>query len=84
LKRSTNSHPQFSGAVRWNQQLFGTINVGNGHDVRWSEDLGRIDVAATYRFTPHTQLKLQYDFQHQTTGPHDDNHLFAAQFTVRF
>lgn len=76
--------PQFSGAVRWNQQLFGTINVGNGHDVRWSEDLGRIDVAATYRFTPHTQLKLQYDFQHQTTGPHDDNHLFAAQFTVRF
>jgi hypothetical protein len=76
--------PQLFGAIRWNQQLFGTISDGYGHNVRWSEDIGRIDVAATYRFTPHTQLKLQYDFQHQTTGPGDDNHLFAAQFTVRF
>jgi hypothetical protein len=76
--------PQFFGALRWNQQLFGTINDGYGHDVRWSEDLGRIDIAAAYRFTPHTQLKLQYGFQHETTGPGNDNHLFAAQFTVRF
>jgi hypothetical protein len=76
--------PQFFGALRWNQQLFGTNSDGYGHDVRWSEDLGRIDIAATYRFTPHAQLKLQYGFQHETTGPGDDNHLFAAQFTVRF
>jgi hypothetical protein len=76
--------PQFFGALRWNQQLFGTINDGYGHDVHWGEDLGRIDVAVTYRFTPHAQLKLQYDFQHETTGPGDNNHLFAAQFTVRF
>ena len=76
--------PQFFGAVRWNQQVFGTINDGYGHNVRWGEDLGRIDVALTYRFTPHAQLKLQYDFQHETTGPRDNNHLFAAQFTVRF
>src|SRR6266705_3131815 len=76
--------PQLFGALRWNQQLFGTVSDGYGHNVRWSPDLGRIDVAATYRFTPHTQLKLQYDFQHETTGPGDDNHLFAAQFTVRF
>jgi hypothetical protein len=27
---------------------------------------------------------LQYGFQHETTGPGDDNHLLAAQFTVRF
>jgi hypothetical protein len=76
--------PQFFGALRWNQQLFGTVSDGYGHNIHWSEDLGRIDVAVTYRFTPHTQLKLQYDFQHQTTGPGDNNHLFAAQFTVRF
>jgi hypothetical protein len=76
--------PQFFGAIRWNQQLFGTVNDGYGHNVHWSEDLGRIDVAVTYRFTPHAQLKLQYDFQHETTGPGDNNHLFAAQFTVRF
>jgi hypothetical protein len=76
--------PQVFGALRWNQQLFSTINDGYGHNVHWSEDLGRIDVAVTYRFTPHAQLKLQYDFQHETTGSGDDNHLFAAQFTVRF
>ena len=76
--------PQFFGALRWNQQLFDTINDGYGHNVRWSQDLGRIDVAATYRFTPHAQLKLQYGFQHQTTGEGNDNHLVAAQFTIRF
>jgi hypothetical protein len=76
--------PQFFGALRWNQQLFGTVSDGYGHNVHWSEDLGRIDVAVTYRFTPHAQLKLQYDFQHETTGPGNNNHLFAAQFTVRF
>ncbi len=76
--------PQFFGALRWNQQLFGDINNGYGHNVRWSQDLGRIDIAAAYRFTPHTQLKLQYGFQRETTGPGDDNHLLAAQFTIRF
>jgi hypothetical protein len=76
--------PQFFGALRWNQQLFGTISDGYGHNVHWSQDLGRIDIAAAYRFTPHVQLKLQYSFQHETTGPESDNHLFAAQFTVRF
>ncbi|PYK14163.1 MAG: hypothetical protein DME55_15650 [Verrucomicrobia bacterium] len=76
--------PQLFGAIRWNQQLFGNINDGYGHNVRWSPDLGRTDIAVAYRFTTHTQLKLQYSFQHETTSPGDDNHLFAAQFTVRF
>jgi hypothetical protein len=76
--------PQLFGAIRWNQQLFGNVNNGYGREVPWSEDLARIDIAATYRFTPHMQLKLQYGFQHETTGLGDENHLLAAQFTVRF
>ena len=76
--------PQLFGAIRWNQQLFSTINDGFGHNVNWSPDLGSIDIAAAYRFTPHTQLKLQYGFQHETSSPGNDNHLFAAQFTIRF
>ena len=76
--------PQLFGSIRWNQQLFGTISDGYGHNVRWSPDLSRIDIAAAYRFTPHTQLKLQYSFQHETTSPGVDNHLLAAQFTIRF
>jgi hypothetical protein len=76
--------PQLFGALRWNQQLFGDVPDGAGGHIRWGQDLGRIDVALGYRFTPHTQLKLQYSFQQDTTGPRDDNHLVAAQFTIRF
>jgi hypothetical protein len=76
--------PQLFGAFRWNQQLFATVNDGFGGRVRWSQDLARIDIAATYRFTTHTQLKLQYSFQQETTGPGNDNHMLAAQFTTRF
>jgi hypothetical protein len=76
--------PQFFGALRWNQQFFSKIAVGSGEKVRWGQDLGRVDLAAGYRFTSHTQLKLQYSFQQQTSGPNDNNHLLAAQFTVRF
>jgi hypothetical protein len=76
--------PQLFGALRWNQQLFGNISDGAGGQVRWGQNLWRIDVAAGYRFTSHIQLKLQYSFQQETTGPRDDNHLVAAQLTVRF
>ena len=76
--------PQLFGALRWNQQLFNNINNGAGGRVRWSQDLGRIDIAAGYRFTPHTQLKVQYSFQQETTGPRNNNNMVATQFTVRF
>jgi hypothetical protein len=76
--------PQFFGALRWNQQLFGSVTNRTGGSERWGEDLGRIDMAAAYRFTTRTQLKLQYSFQHETTGLGNDNHLIAAQFTLRF
>jgi hypothetical protein len=76
--------PQFFGAIRWNQQLFSNVDVGEGGKMQWGADLARIDIAAGYRFTSHSQLKLQYSFQQQTSGPTDGNHLFAAQFTVRF
>ena len=76
--------PQLFGAVRWNQQLFNTINNGFGTNEHWSPDLNRIDIAATYRLATHAQLKLQYSYQYETTVPHQANHLLATQFTVRF
>jgi hypothetical protein len=76
--------PQLFGAFRWNQEIFRNIDNGTGPGVRWGQDLAKIDLAAGYRFTSHTQLKLQYSFQQETTGPGDTNHIFAAQFTVRF
>jgi hypothetical protein len=76
--------PQLFGALRWNQQIFSKIDNGAGGSIRWSQNLAKIDLAAGYRFTSHTQLKMQYSFQQETTGAGDDNHIFAAQFTVRF
>jgi hypothetical protein len=75
--------PRLFGALRWNQQLFNHVNRGPVQTL-WAEDVGRIDPAIGYRFTSQTQLKLQYSFQHPTTGRAEDNHLFAAQFTIRF
>ncbi|HEY2614524.1 MAG TPA: hypothetical protein VGI42_02345 [Chthoniobacterales bacterium] len=76
--------PQFFGALRWNQQLFANVPNGFGGSAPWGNDLWRIDFAGGYRFTTHTQLKIQYSLQHETNGPRDFGHLLAAQFTVRF
>jgi len=76
--------PQFFGAVRWNQQFFADVPDGYGGSIPWGDDIWRVDISAGYRFTPHAQLKLQYSFQKETSGPGDDNHLIAAQFTLRF
>ena len=70
--------PQLFGAVRWNQQLFNRID-----GQRWGRDLWRIDAAATWRFTPHSQFKLQYTLEDEE-GPHGLSHGVAAQFTLRF
>jgi hypothetical protein len=77
--------PEVSAALRWNQQFFSSIDkpvTGQGNSL--GEDLSRMDAAVAYRFTAHTQLKVQYSFQQETNGAHADNQLFAAQFTIRF
>jgi len=75
---------QFFGAVRWNQQIYGTLRDDAGERSPWGRDSWRIDLAPAYRLTPHTQLKFQYSLQ-RTTGPTLDwNNFFAIQATLRF
>ena len=76
--------PQFFGAIRWNQQLFSTVPDGLGGRVPWDRDIWRMDLAVGFRFTPHTQLKLQYGFQQETVDPNRASSSVAAQLTVRF
>lgn len=75
--------PQFFASARLNQEIFGQVDAGP-RQRRLGEDIWRWDVAAAYRFTPHFQVKLQYSFQHETTGAAGDNHIFATQATLRF
>lgn len=76
--------PQLFGALRWNEQHYGTMRDGQGNDVQWGRDLRRIDISAGWRFTPHVQLKVQYSHQHEDRATRADNETFAAQFTLRF
>jgi hypothetical protein len=76
--------PQLFGAVRWNQQLFGSVPNGTGGLTPWGGNLWRSDFALGYRFTAHMQGKLQYSLQRGNSGASDFGHLVAAQFTVRF
>ena len=75
--------PQFFGALRWNQQVFASVNDGIGGRVPWGNNVWRFDVAPGYRFTAHTALKLQYSLQHDA-GPRGNTQLWAAQFVARF
>jgi hypothetical protein len=76
--------PQFFGALRWNQQFFATVPGGEGGREPWGDDLWRIDLALGYRFTPHTQLKLQYSVGRQESDSPGVSHTVAGQLTVKF
>jgi hypothetical protein len=76
--------PQLFGAVRWNQQLFANVPDGFGGNSPWGRDLWRVDISTGYRFTAHTQLKIQYSLEDEENGPRDPGHTFSAQFTLRF
>jgi hypothetical protein len=76
--------PNLFGALRWNQQFFADVPSGTGYRHPWGNDISRIDTAVTYRFTPSSQLKIQYSLQHQDRVEDGETHLVAAQFTVRF
>lgn len=75
---------QFFGAVRWNQQVYGTMIDSMGQRTPWGRDIWRIDFAPAYRFTPHVQLKFQYSLQRTGGVATDWNNIFALQSTVRF
>lgn len=74
---------EFFGALRWNQQFFADVPDGAGGHKSWGNDVWRADAAVGYRFSPHTQLKLQYSLEHQV-GERGTTQAFGAQFTVRF
>jgi hypothetical protein len=73
---------QLFGALRWNQQLYGTIR-DEDHRTKWGNDIWRIDAALGYRFTDYLQAKLQYSFSRQETLRNGEN-LLAAQVTLKF
>ena len=76
--------PQFSGAIRFNQQLFAELETPQGGSAPWSRDVWRVDLGPSYRFTPHVQVKLQYSIERQDADSGAWSGLAAVQFTTRF
>jgi hypothetical protein len=76
--------PQLFGAVRWNQHVFGTLPDGAGGYDKWGGDIWRADFAVGFRFTAHTQIKLQYSLERRSADITGFGNTFAAQFTIRF
>ncbi len=75
--------PQFSGALRWNQQLYATVPTAAGPRA-WGRDLWRIDAAPEFRFTAHLQLKLQASLEGGEPGSRDPVGMAASQLTLRW
>jgi len=75
--------PQLFGALRWNQQVYGTVN-DEGEQVKWGNDVWRVDAAVGYRFTNYLQGKLQYSFKHDDSPIQTGEQLIATQFTIKF
>lgn len=75
--------PQLFGALRWNQQLFGTIRYDDGR-AQWGNDTWRVDAALGYRFANYLQAKIQYSFTHQDANIQVGEQLVAAQLTIKF
>ena len=73
--------PQLFTALRWNQQLFGTV-ADEDEQVQWGNDTWRVDAAVGYRFTNYLQGKLQYSFT--DTDERIAHHLIATQLTFKF
>ena len=73
--------PQLFTALRWNQQLFGTV-ADEDEQVQWGNDTWRVDAALGYRFTNYLQGKVQYSY---TDGNgQSGHHLIATQLTFKF
>ena len=73
---------QLFAALRWNQQLFGTVRDEESR-TKWGNDIWRIDAALGYRFTDYLQAKIQYSFTRQNSLSDGEN-LFAGQITAKF
>lgn len=76
--------PQLFGALRWNQEWFESGRDPAGQPVAKGHDIWRVEAAVGYRFTAHTQLKLQYSLARGDFVSENLNGTFLAQFTIRF
>lgn len=75
--------PQLFAALRWNQQLYGTV-PDEGEWAQWGNDIWRIDAAIGYRFSKNVQVKAQYSYNCEDAVYPIGENVVAVQFTIKF
>jgi hypothetical protein len=75
--------PQLFCALRWNQQLYGTVPDG-AEQVQWGNDIWRVDAALGYRFNNNIQAKVQYSYNGEDAVYPIGQNLVAVQLTIKF
>ena len=76
--------PRLFAALRWNQQLFDSVESDAGDDRAWDRDVWRVDAALGCRLDRHLQGKIQYSYMHQRGALQQGEQLVAAQLTFKF
>ncbi len=71
-------------ALRWNHQLFNSLELPGGGSVNWDNDTVRIDTSIVYRLNRNFQAKLQYSWTHHDANFQNGENLVAGQVTIRF
>ena len=71
-------------ALRWNHQLFNSLERPGGGSVNWDNDTVRIDASLAYRLSRNLQAKLQYSWTHQDANFQNGENLVVGQVTIRF
>ncbi len=75
--------PQLFCALRWNQQLYGTV-PDDDEQVQWGNDIWRVDAALGYRFNNNIQAKVQYSYNCEDAVYPIGKNVVAVQLTVKF
>jgi hypothetical protein len=52
--------PQWWASARWNHQIYEEVN-----GMKWDNEIMRIDLGLGHRLSRHSQIKLQYSYQHE-------------------
>jgi len=75
---------QLFAALRWNQEFFDSGRDPTGQTIAHAHDVSRVEAALGYRFSAHTQLKLQYSIAKGNFVSDGTTGTFISQVTIRF
>lgn len=74
--------PRWWVSARWNQQLYNEIDTANGSE-KWDNDLYRIDLGLGHHPSRHTQIRLQYSYQHQDADFQNAENFVALEMSLK-